>query len=177
VVIRRSNPPLSRQPRTLHHSYDASRRISSISKTLCLCRITPHLKPAAILAMQGEGEGEGPSLSSLPCDPLVVPPNEKKQALRATAGMPGPKSHSFPAAHPQSSLSMTMMTWCLRVSCLQGQTLPPRQQLPLPSPPRVSTNGRSRRLCLGMSAQTSLRLLSRRRRNKKLRGIPKRPRG
>jgi hypothetical protein len=35
-------------------------------------------------------EGKGTCDSNLPCGPLVIPPNGKKnQALRATAGMPG----------------------------------------------------------------------------------------
>src|SRR5947209_3883016 len=53
----------------------------------------------------------------------------------------------------------------------------PRQQLPLPSPPRARTSGRSERLYPEMSAQTGLRLLPRRRRNKRPRGFPGGPEG
>jgi hypothetical protein len=40
-------------------------------------------------------------------------PRMKKQALRATAGMPGLKSHSFQAAPPQSAFPTMTMAWWL----------------------------------------------------------------
>jgi hypothetical protein len=56
------------------------------------------------------------------------------------------------------------------------KTLPLRQQLPLSPPPRVLISDRSRRLYPRMSVQTGLRPPPRRRRNNRLRGVPRRPR-
>jgi hypothetical protein len=59
---------------------------------------------------------------------------------------------------------------------LQGQTLTLPQRQQLPPPRRVLTSGRYRTLYPGRSAQTGLRL-PRRRRNNRLPGVPRRPRG
>jgi len=62
------------------------------------------------------------------------------------------------------------------MSCLQEQTLTLPQRQQLPPPRRVPTSGRFRRLYPGRNAQTGLRLPPRRR-NNRLRRVPRRPRG
>jgi len=76
--------------------------------------VSPHLRryiPTELSPFYvGNGTGkEKEKASAIPTYPVTLlwHPRMKKQALRATAGMPGPKSHSFQATPPRSSFPTT----------------------------------------------------------------------